>query len=206
MTPHTPKHGTSRLLGSLAVLAALFVAGFGCTSLRPPIPADPDVGEAAILLELGAPMDDHLASPETPTALKRYRKYWRRHRRQTVRTHNEQIVEAGEGDWAAGFHVLLPTLYTHEHFAESAAILHEALLEKAGRDREMLSSALANHRVARLTVLALIAEKRAGEDESWITTAQEARRRLNAVRNGIPHGNGSETTPPAIEEAGQHDG
>lgn len=188
--PARAQHG--RLI---AVFAAALAVMSGCASLRPSIPDEPEVGEAAALLGLGAPTEGEDRDRTVAPALKDYREYWRRHRLRVVRAHHKEILEAGEGDWGAGYRALLDTLYTEENFREAAQILHDGLTGESDGDRESLESALVSHRVARLTYLALVAEKRADKDSSWRQTAEEARRRLRAVRDRQLPENDSDASP-----------
>ncbi|MFW5802357.1 MAG: hypothetical protein ACOCWJ_00425 [Verrucomicrobiota bacterium] len=167
----------------VAVFAATLAMTSGCASLRPPVPEQPEVGEASVLLELGAPdTSADVARPQS-RPLQRYHRYWRRHRRQEIRAHHKEIMEAGNDDWGAGYRALLDELYSEENFREAAQILHDGLTRETSEDRESLESALGRHRIARLTYLTLVAEKRVDEDSSWRQTAEEARRRLRAVRD-----------------------
>lgn len=186
----------ARLGCLVAFFAAALAIASGCASLRPPIPEEPEVGEASVLLELGTPTEDGERPPPDSPALKSYHKYWRRHRQQEVRAQHKEILEAGDGDWAAGYRELLSTLYTEKNFREAARILHDGLIRETGEGRASLESALILHRVARLTHLVLVAEKRAHEDSSWRQTAKEARRRLRAVRDRrLPDAKKDTSTP-----------
>lgn len=168
-------------------LVAVFVATLammsGCASLRPPIPEQPEAGEASVLLELGAPGTSEDGDRPDSNTLKRYRGYWRRHRRQEIRAHHKEIMAAGKGDWGAGYRALLGTLYTEKNFREAAHILHNGLIRATAEDGASLEAALIRHRIARLAYLALVAENQADENSSRHPAAEEARRRLRAVRD-----------------------
>lgn len=178
-------HSVFRVIGVTWLPVVLLLAG--CATVPSPERME-TAGEAHTLLKMANIEADRTQYGASTSAVRRYVRRWQRHYRREIAPRREDILDAGSGNWGAGFRLLLEDFYEPDFFRETAAILHNALLEEtAPRPRARLESLIARHDLAVLTYWTLVYEKRATSDQDWLEDAGDARARLNARTGNDSH-------------------